>query len=280
MEIYNSRMAQLFFHSFLRGDVRLQYFRTGGDKPPLVFLHGLAASSFTWGRLPLLFEPEYDCIFLDFRGHGLSDLGGEPVTSELMSEDVFALLQGLGIERASLAGHFHGAMVAMQFAARHPQMAQALVLLDPPLRADPNAQRSVDVEKMIEAWQNLKNSSFAEYKATFGKPNPWMHEDQLFQLFKSVRVFKPAMLPGLYSARLPWQDLARQIQCPGLVFATDEEKPLVPPDVESALTQLWPACKVLRIAQSNHMLHLQHVRSIEPPMDLFLRRVRKSEKQR
>lgn len=274
---YNCRMAQLFFGSFTRGDVRLQYFRTGGNKPPLLFLHGLAASSFTWGKLPLLFEPEYDCIFLDFRGHGMSDLGDEPVTGDLLSEDVFALMHHLQLPPAAVTGHSMGASVGMHLAAAHPEAVQSLVLLDPPLRHRDKNSPEPQVPRLIEGWHSLQQGTFEDYQRTFGSKNPWMHEDQLMQLFKSVRVFKPEMLPGLYSARTPWQELAVKIRCPGLVFATFEEKALVPPEVETELVKLWPAAKVIRIPDSNHMLHLQHVRAVEPPMDLFLRRVRKGQ---
>lgn len=75
-----------------------------------------------------------------------SELGARAVSSADQADALVALLDALGIARAqAFVGSSYGAMVALAFAARHPQRAQRLVLLCGAHRAHPlsTAQRSV-----------------------------------------------------------------------------------------------------------------------------------------
>lgn len=75
-----------------------------------------------------------------------AELGASTISSEDQADALAALLNALGIERAhAFVGSSYGAMVALAFAARHPQRAQRLVLLAGAHRAHPlsTAQRSV-----------------------------------------------------------------------------------------------------------------------------------------
>ena len=55
--------------------IRIHYYRTGGDKPPLVLNHGAMDDGLCWTRVARVLEQDYDVIMLDARGHGLSDSG-------------------------------------------------------------------------------------------------------------------------------------------------------------------------------------------------------------
>ena len=103
--------------------------------PPVLLLHGWAASLFTYRHLvPALAQAGYRAIALDFRGHGLSD---KPVdasagfTSETLVADVLALLDALALDRADVIGHSMGGAVALQLAVRHPGRVSRLVLVNP-----------------------------------------------------------------------------------------------------------------------------------------------------
>ncbi|MEW9571344.1 homoserine O-succinyltransferase [Rhodanobacter sp. Si-c] len=75
-----------------------------------------------------------------------AELGTTTISSEDQADALAALLDALGIARAhAFVGSSYGAMVALAFAARHPQRAERLVLLAGAHRAHPlsTAQRSV-----------------------------------------------------------------------------------------------------------------------------------------
>jgi len=113
-----------------RDDLTL-YFAERGDPtgPPVVLLHGLTLSSRTMERMAASL-PEYRVLLLDFHGHGKSTTprrSDRYLVAEF-ADDVVALLDHLGIDRAVLGGLSLGANVSYEVALRHPERVRALVL--------------------------------------------------------------------------------------------------------------------------------------------------------
>jgi pimeloyl-ACP methyl ester carboxylesterase len=98
-------------HYFESGGVRL-HFTDEGSGPPVVLLHGFAVNADLNWRLPGVTQaltPEFRVISLDLRGHGLSGKPHEPEQyGRLMADDVIALLDHLGIEKAHVVGYSLG----------------------------------------------------------------------------------------------------------------------------------------------------------------------------
>ena len=109
----------------------LHYWEGGRMEAPLVvFLHGACVDHHSLDRIIPFFESEFHVVTLDNRGHGLSQPVGEPYTPALVDEDVLALLQAVGCEKAAFVGHSNGTYIAQEFAFRHPEKVLALALLD------------------------------------------------------------------------------------------------------------------------------------------------------
>src|ERR1700753_3217623 len=88
--------------------IDIHYLRTGGDKPPVVLLHGLLANGACWSPLARALEAEFDVVMPDARGHGESS---KPLTGYLYEDyarDVVGLIHGLGLESPILLGHSMG----------------------------------------------------------------------------------------------------------------------------------------------------------------------------
>ena len=102
-----------------------------GQGPPVVLLHGLSATrrNVVQGSRALL-RRGYRLIAYDARGHGASSPGTRYGYPELI-EDLEAVLDDLGLDRAALVGSSMGAATGMAFAMRHPERAAALVQITP-----------------------------------------------------------------------------------------------------------------------------------------------------
>ncbi|HEU4656061.1 MAG TPA: alpha/beta fold hydrolase [Capillimicrobium sp.] len=114
-----------------RGDVRL-YYELAGDGPAVLFTHGFAASSRMFSaQLPAVART-HAAIAWDMRGHGASDYPDDPAaySTPLVMEDMLALLDGAGAERAVLVGHSVGGYLSLRFAVLHPERVRGLVLVD------------------------------------------------------------------------------------------------------------------------------------------------------
>lgn len=111
--------------------VKLSY-EVVGQGPAVVFLHGLGGNAGDWANQASALSSKYRVITRDMRGHGVSGAPSNPdeYSVPVFADDVFALLDMLGIRKCCLAGHSIGGYIALQFALEHPDKLTALVLVD------------------------------------------------------------------------------------------------------------------------------------------------------
>ena len=103
------------------------YYEIHGDGAPLVLLHGGVDPSQTFGTPLAAMARTHEVIAIHMRGHGHSTDTDAPWTTEIMADDVAAVLAHLGIGKASFMGYSLGAGVALQVAFRHPELVDKLV---------------------------------------------------------------------------------------------------------------------------------------------------------
>ncbi|MET9385161.1 alpha/beta hydrolase [Streptomyces sp. NPDC002928] len=112
--------------------VRLAYRESGDpEAPPLVLLHGLTSDGTAWDEVAAHFGDRHRVLVPDLRGHGRSPHPGT-YSFELMRDDVAALVDELGLEKATFIGHSLGGVVACLLAARRPGLIERLVLEETP----------------------------------------------------------------------------------------------------------------------------------------------------
>jgi pimeloyl-ACP methyl ester carboxylesterase len=108
------------------------YYEAIGKGEAVLFLHGFTGSGQDWINQMKAVQNNYRGIVLDFRGHGKSEAPAEEkdYSIYLNGEDVYQLLNHLGIDRCCLVGHSMGGFTALQFALDHPELVRGLVLVD------------------------------------------------------------------------------------------------------------------------------------------------------
>lgn len=104
------------------------YYEEHGSGRPLVLLHGgLHTIDLSFGALIPLLAPSYRLIAVELQGQGrTADVDREPTYANL-ADDVAALLEHLGIDRADVLGFSLGGLVAIELALRHPDRVDRLV---------------------------------------------------------------------------------------------------------------------------------------------------------
>ncbi|WP_404957345.1 alpha/beta fold hydrolase [Streptomyces sp. 147326] len=115
-------------HAEVNG-TRLHYVQ-GGSGEPLVLLGGWPQTWWQWHKVMPALARRHRVIAVDLRGMGGSAKPESGYDKKTMAADVRALLGHLGLERAHIAGHDIGAMVAYAFAANHPEATGRIALLD------------------------------------------------------------------------------------------------------------------------------------------------------
>ncbi|WP_173874146.1 alpha/beta fold hydrolase [Streptomyces albus subsp. chlorinus] len=106
------------------------HYRTGGTGPALVLLHGVPKTSYHWRHLIPKLTARYTVVAPDLRGLGDSARPADGYDSATMSDDVAALMAGLGHETYGVLGEDWGAVVGYQLAARHRDRVRALVFAE------------------------------------------------------------------------------------------------------------------------------------------------------
>ena len=114
-----------------RSGSEIRYRLAGPEDAPLIVLtHGSQLDHRMFGaQLPALFEEGYRVLTWDLRGHGLSGPLGDCFSAREAALDLLAILDRLGIERASFVGHCLGAKVSQELVFLRPERAGALVAI-------------------------------------------------------------------------------------------------------------------------------------------------------
>lgn len=108
----------------------LFYYDSGGDKPPLLLLHGLADEADTWRHVFAPLSADWRVIAPDLPGFGRSAKPRQRYTLDVFQRGVLALLDHLGIDRTHWVGSSMGAMISHYTALTHPQRVRSLMLID------------------------------------------------------------------------------------------------------------------------------------------------------
>ncbi len=112
-------------------------YRTLGDGPPLVCLHGGPGRAAEYLRNLGGLDRSRQLILPDMRGVGASTDPADPATFRVdrLVSDVESLRAYLGLDRMDLLAHSAGAVLATLYAAAHPERLSRLVLITPGLDA-------------------------------------------------------------------------------------------------------------------------------------------------
>jgi len=218
--------------NLISGDVvadgtKLHYYRSGGEKPPLVCVHGITDDGLCWAPVAEALCGEFDVILVDMRGHGRSEAPEDGYTLEKMARELAGLIQALGLEKPVILGHSMGAIATLTLAGLFPELPSAILLEDPPAfwRSQEDdfgrAQNRNSLEDWIysnkrKTWDDLlaelrtNNPTWSEAEV-----KPWIDSKHLFSL-KIAALVNPA---DLVSINFP--SLVRRISCPALFISAD-----------------------------------------------------------
>lgn len=141
---------------------KIHYWQVG-EGPDLVLLHGLTGNLAIWYFTILpIFREQYRITVYDLRGHGKSSMPSTGYTTRHMAEDLLGVMDHLGIEQATVAGHSLGADIALHFSLLHPERVDRVVAMEAGtaalvhLRKDKNWPGWAEWAKGLEKYAGIK----------------------------------------------------------------------------------------------------------------------------
>src|SRR5438046_4817516 len=143
----------------------------GGDRTPLLLLHGFTGHAHAWDTLAIALQPHFHVYALDARGHGDSD-PADVYDAAGAFKDLSSVVDQLGVRALTLVGLSMGGRNAMYFAAKRPEMVERLVVLDIGPEISKRAMAPSSGPPEPETWDSIEQAARHLYR---GNPHPGIH---------------------------------------------------------------------------------------------------------
>jgi aminoacrylate hydrolase len=153
------------------------YFEEHGpaEAPPVILSAGLGGSGAYWKPNLAALAERHRVILYDQRGTGRSDRAlPRNVTVDDMADDVVALMDGLGLDRAGFVGHAAGAAIGLALAVRAPQRLAGLAVVNGWTRLDPHFARCFEVR--LDLLRDTGPRAYLRAQPIFLYPATWISE--------------------------------------------------------------------------------------------------------
>jgi pimeloyl-ACP methyl ester carboxylesterase len=242
---------------------------------PVIFLHAFPLNRTMWTGVTtaLLADQRYRLVALDWRGFGESEVGGTILTMEQLADDLAALMDRLGMQKAVLCGLSMGGYAAFAFLRKYPQRITGLILADTKPEADSEEARAAreDVARLAE---NRGSEAIADLQI------PRLLAEQTRRQRPEVeiqvrRMIDAATPPGIAAAsrgmaqRQDATPLLATIQCPTLVIVGEQDV-LTPPGVAREYASQIAEARFAIIPRAGHLSNLEQPERFLEEVRIFL----------
>jgi 3-oxoadipate enol-lactonase len=228
-----------------------------GSGETLVLVHAFPFDRRMWRDQALSLSTERRIVTIDLPGFGESHPLEEVPTVDTFADQIVALLDHLGIEKAAVGGLSMGGYVALAFAANHAHRLQGLVLCDTRAAADSaetKAARGLAInlvkEQGVPEYLERQLAKLLSPKAT--------HEVRT-----EVRRLGNQSVEGVIAGLQVLRDrpdrtkLLTQITCPTLLIVGEEDAISFPEEM-AAMAAAIPGSRLIRIPGAGHLANLEN----------------------
>jgi pimeloyl-ACP methyl ester carboxylesterase len=254
----------------LSNGLRLSYVELGNPKgEPLLLLHGYTDSSRSWSLVaPHL--TRFRLLIPDQRGHGHAEAPACCYGTTQFAYDARLFLDALGIQKAAVAGHSLGSIVAISLAADHPDRVSKLILIGstalvPVKRGDWLYDNVAALKEPLD-----RSSQFMRDWNPANQPTPVdpafakAVEDEYLRIPRHV--WRDVMRELAY---VPAGRHAPDVKAPVLILSGGKD-PLFPKEHHQALTEAFPHAQAHVFADLGHNPNWEQPERIAAEMARFL----------
>ncbi len=215
----------------------------------IVLLHGALGTSTQMQPLGEVLSFHCRVHYLDFEGHANVPAGNRPFRMEHFAENVIALLDEHGIERAELFGYSMGGYVALVLAATKPDRVARVTTLGTKFRWDP-ATSAREAARLDPA---VIRAKVPHYAATLDARHT--------RRWKSVVDDTREMLIDLGDHPMLTDDVLARIEQPVHIFVGDQDE-TVSEEEAKGVAAVLPDCHLSMLANTPHAIEKVDVESL------------------
>lgn len=250
--------------------VELHYLDEGSGRP-VVLLHGLGNSLYSWEGVARSLRTTYRVIRFDLRGSGESAVPSGPYTPAAFTADLGGLLDELDVEAAHLVGHSLGSLVAARFGVEHPDRVRTLSLISGgPGTPEAEREDQREIAESIER-EGMADRADAEVESSFSDHTRSTRPELLGLYRELIRANDPAGYAAAMRGMLAF-DLRNEldaIQGPTLLV-TGEADRVTPPLASFLLAKEIPDAHVVVFPDVGHMVPLSAPKDLAAELHEFL----------
>lgn len=133
----------------------MTYYEEAGSGDPLILVMGLGGDLQAWAMQVPALAKHFRVITFDNRGAGRTSAPDRPYTIQQMADDLAALMDRLGIDKAHVLGWSMGGYIAQEFAIKYPARVEKLILLATAASIDGYGRA------VVTSWINARRSNLS-----------------------------------------------------------------------------------------------------------------------
>jgi pimeloyl-ACP methyl ester carboxylesterase len=247
--------------------VKLHY-EESGTGTPIVFVHEFAGDWRTWETQLRHFSRRYRCIAYNARGYPPSDVPDdvERYSQQRARDDILAVMDALGIDRAHIVGNSMGGFAALHFGMAYSRRALSLVVAGCGYGAHPSQYLQFQAQAR-ELAQSMLDKGMAFIASTYGHGPSRMQlkEKDPRGFAEFVKNFSEHSAKGSANTMLGYQarrpslyNLAAEmagITAPTLIVAGDEDDAVL--EASLMMKRTVPTAGLVIFPNSGHMTNLE-----------------------
>ncbi|GCF09871.1 alpha/beta fold hydrolase [Dictyobacter arantiisoli] len=256
--------------------INLHYHHTGGDKPPVVLLHGFTDSGLCWTPIAKALEADYKLIMPDARGHGLSDDPRTGFTMDLLISDVVALINTLQLGKVTLLGHSMGAHTAARVAELHPELVRSVLLEDPTWRKPIPESARAEAARGLQQWGDsiraMQKQSLEERIEDAHEFNPLWSSEEIIPWAEAQGQFRAEIFsPTIEELTRDWGEMVTELNGPTLLITGEPARgSMVTAEIAQQVLQHWPNGKHVHITGAGHSIRRDQYQAYMTAVSQFL----------
>jgi pimeloyl-ACP methyl ester carboxylesterase len=254
----------------LANGLRLVYVELGNPKgEPLLLLHGYTDTSRSWSLL-VPYLGKYRLLIPDQRGHGAADAPECCYGTSQYAFDAKLFMDALGVDRAAVAGHSMGSMVAITIAAEYPDRVSSIVLIGSTALAPVRQGAWLYDQVAALRWPIERNSDFLRQWHPANQPTP-VDAEFAAAAMEDILVIQPHVWRGVMRelTQIPVGRHAADVKVPVLVLSGGKD-PLFPPEHHASLLKAFPHAEAHVFPELGHNPNWEQPEAVGAAIDAFL----------
>ncbi|WKN44548.1 alpha/beta fold hydrolase [Tunicatimonas pelagia] len=249
------------------------HYRTLGEGPPVIILHGIFGTSDNWQTFGKQLATDYQVFLIDQRNHGLSP-HSNTFDYPAMAEDLHEFIQQHQLESPIILGHSMGGKAAMFYATTHPNEFDKLIVVDIAPRSYP-----VHHQHILSAMSGVDLASASSRRDIEDQLKPHLPDFGVRQfIMKNLKREDN----NSFSWKLNLSAIQDNIENVGVavdtaapvektvLFVRGEKSDYIRPEDEALIQQIFPQASVITIENAGHWVHAEQPEALYKALMKFL----------